>query len=467
MMHRPNSLRALIAAAFCVAVARPTFAQSVERPIPFDSAQRVVVVTPPLAARLHLAPPIWPVQGDFSEARLYSVQPGGGYVLIVQRPGGVIERFPLGDAERSTLAAAIEAGIRASGQPSAEGVPGSGATLVSEPAGNAFARRQTLLAGLFYAPLAASLVADGDNGSAAAATWLLVTGGTFFATYAAAQSSGITRAQNELGGELGLMGGGAAWLAAYAAEGNSDKGTRAVALGGAVAGTIAGISLGRTMTDAEAYSAAAGVRAAGLTTWAATLSFDASGRAQAGAVAASGLIGYPLGLAYARRTAYRVTAGDVEATGTAGLVGALYGGFAATVPNNSGDISNQRYAIGLGAGYVAGLLVGDRVISRKFDLTQSQASIAAIGAFAGGLMGLTIPVLANSDNPALIFGTSALGATLGMAGVISASHPQPEGRVSSRAIKPREGLGMQLDPSGVLAVLRGVPGGHALLRLRF
>lgn len=464
MMHRQNLLRALIAAVICAAASRTVLAQITERPIPFDSAQRVVVVTPPLVTRLGLAAPAWPVQGDFTEARLYSVQPTGGYVLIVQRPGGVIDRFPLGDAERSALASAIEAGIRASGHPSAQGVPGSGASLVSEPAGNAFARRQTGLAALVYGPLAASLF---DDGSAATAAWLLVTGGTFFATYGGAQSSGITRAQNELGGELGFMGAGAAWLAAYAADGNSDKGTRAVALGGGIVGTIAGINLGRTLTDAEAYSAAAGVRAAGLTTWAAMASADAGGRAQAGAVAASTLIGYPLGLAYARRTAYQVTAGDVEATGTAGLVGALYGGLAATAPSGSSDVSNQQYAIGLGAGYVAGLLAGDRLISRRYDLSQSQSSVAALGALAGGLMGLAVPVLAQSDNAPLIFGTAAVGATIGMAAVIGASNPRPEGRLGMRSIKPRQGLAAQFDPSGVLAVLRGVPGTHALVRVRF
>ncbi|HEX4684159.1 MAG TPA: hypothetical protein VH277_15690 [Gemmatimonadaceae bacterium] len=462
MMHRPTLLAAMFAAASCAAIARPALAQTVERPIPFDSAQRVVVVTPPLAARLHLASPAWPVQGDFSEARLYAVQPAGGYVLIVQRAGGVVERFPLTDAERSTLASAIEAGIRASGRPSAEGLGGSGADFVSEPAGNAFARRQTILAALLYAPLAASLV---DDASAAGAIYLLVTGGTFFATYGGAQSSGITRAQNELGGELGVMGGGAAWLAAYAVDGNPDRGTRAVALGGVIAGTIAGISLGRTMTDAEAHSASAGIRATGLTTWAATKGLDADPRAQAGAVAASALIGYPLGLAYARTAAYKVTAGDVEATGTAGLVGALYGGLVASAPSNPSD---QQYAIGLGAGYVAGLITGDRLISRKYDLSQSQSSVAALGAVAGALMGLAIPVLAQSDNAPLIFGTTAVGATAGMAAVIRASNPRPEGRLGARSMRrPGGRLALQLDPSGAIAMLRGVPGGHSLVRLQF
>jgi hypothetical protein len=40
-------------------------AQTIERPQPFDSAQRVVAVTPALAQRLNLAAPTWPAHGDY------------------------------------------------------------------------------------------------------------------------------------------------------------------------------------------------------------------------------------------------------------------------------------------------------------------------------------------------------------------------------------------------------------------
>src|SRR5690242_15307513 len=132
-------------------------AQTIERPQPFDSAQRIVAVTPALAERLHLEAPVWPVRGDYREARLYSVEPGGGFVLVVQQASGVLERYSLTDAERVSLRGAIDAAMIATGRPSAEAAN----DIVSEPAGNAFARHQTLLAATIYAPLAASIADDG------------------------------------------------------------------------------------------------------------------------------------------------------------------------------------------------------------------------------------------------------------------------------------------------------------------
>lgn len=415
-MHR--LARSVAAALVFVFVAfRASGAQTtIETPAPFDNARRVIAITPSLAERLRLAAPVWPVAGEFRDARLYAVQPDGGFVLAVQRPGGAIERFRLSESQRGALAAAIDAAMIVAGHPTGE----PGADVVSEPAGNAFARRQTILAALVYGPLAASLASDG---SAAGALYLLVTGGAFFATYGGAQSSGLTRAQNALGGDLGIAGAAGGWLAGYAADGNSDRGTRALALGGAIAGTIAGISLGRGLTDAEAHSASAGVRSAALLGWAGSEAAGASSRGASGVVAASELVGFPVGLAYARRASYTVTAGDVEATGTAGLIGALYG---ATFAGDLQHPSHGQYAW-LGASYLGGLIIGDRLISRQFDLTQSQSSVGELGALAGGLIGLALPVLMDSHSNAVRYGASAAGATLGTWAVIAESNPLPEG----------------------------------------
>ena len=40
-------------------------AQTVEEPVPFDSAARVIAITPTLAERLQLRAPGWPVSGDY------------------------------------------------------------------------------------------------------------------------------------------------------------------------------------------------------------------------------------------------------------------------------------------------------------------------------------------------------------------------------------------------------------------
>jgi len=62
-------------------------AQIVERPVPFDNAGQVMVMTPYIAERAALRAPWWPVSGDFAEARLYTVN-DSSYVLTVARRTG-------------------------------------------------------------------------------------------------------------------------------------------------------------------------------------------------------------------------------------------------------------------------------------------------------------------------------------------------------------------------------------------
>ena len=109
-----------LAAAGSAAVAPAARAQqptpAVERPAPFDSAGRVLLLTPALATRLRLAPPAFPVQGPFVEARLFAAPEAavaGPAVLSVVRPGGAVERYTLGAPERAALAAAVASGLAA------------------------------------------------------------------------------------------------------------------------------------------------------------------------------------------------------------------------------------------------------------------------------------------------------------------------------------------------------------------
>lgn len=137
-------------------------AQVVERPEPFDDLARVTVITPPLALRLRLAPPTWPVTGDYREARLYA-RADGDYVIVVLRVSGEMERHELSGQERDRLRAAVTAAMELSGRPSGH----DRSDMISEPARGAFARNQTILAATVYGPLAASLI-DEDAGGAAA-----------------------------------------------------------------------------------------------------------------------------------------------------------------------------------------------------------------------------------------------------------------------------------------------------------
>ena len=454
-------MRLLIVASAVLALpaaVRRAGAQTVETPIAFDSAQRVTAVTPALAERLHLAPPVWPVLGDYREARLYRASPDGGFVLVAARVGGAFERFALQTDQVTVLRAAIDAAVAATGRPSGDLAPD-----ISEPAGNGFARHLTVLSALAYGPLAASLANDPKAGGA---LYLLTTGGAFFISYDAAQSGHITRAQSDLAVNLGLATGLGGWGAGFAAAGNSDKGVRGVALGSALVGTIAGASLGRTMTDAEAHGATVGIESAGAATWALASAAGASDRTMAGVVAGSELIGFPLGVAYPRRASYHVTAGDLNGVQTTGLVGVLYG---AALGGRSGA-STRQLGIALGSSYVAGALVGDLVIARPLDLTTSEANIGTVGALAGSLIGLAVPVLAGSDDNAFIFGSAAVGATLGLSAALAIANPararaSDHGRVGSTGDRSR----VRLSASGpmVLGLLQRRPGAYPLLRVIF
>src|SRR4029079_16990330 len=388
-------------------VSRIASAQTIETPAPFDSAARLFVVTPGVATRLGLVTPAWPLSGQYVDARLYSVSPGGGFVLVARTESGVFQRFPMSDAERAALQRVIDAAVTAGGRLGADV-----GTDVSEPAGNGFARHLTVLGALAYGPLAASLA--GDESSAGAA-YLAVTGLTFFISYNAGQTGRITRAQSDLASNVGLAAAAAGGLLAYSATGNGDKGVRFVALGSGIVGTVAGASLGRPLTDAEAHAAVVGIEATAAAGWAASSAVGASSRGIAAAAAGGEVLGYALGVRYPRRASFKVTAGDMNAVQTAGLVGALYGGAALAAIDDRGP---RAVGLTMGSSYVAGILVGNYAIARREDLSTSEANIATVGALAGGLIGLAVPVLTQSNDNSLILGAAGFGATLGMAATL-------------------------------------------------
>src|SRR5215467_1281185 len=160
-----SPMRVLAIAAVVSLFAASAQAQTLETPVAFDSAQRVLAITPAMVQRLNLVAPTWPVTGEFKEAHLFSVSPGDAFTLVVQRPSGASQRFTLSGNEREALRAAVDAGMITAGRPSAE----VGSDVVSEPAGNRFAAHLTTLAAVVYGPLAASLF---DDGKAAGAAWL-------------------------------------------------------------------------------------------------------------------------------------------------------------------------------------------------------------------------------------------------------------------------------------------------------
>ena len=316
-------------------------AQVIERPVPFDSAARVMVMTPHIAERAGLRPPMWPVAGGFEEARLYTVT-DSSYILTVRRPTGVIERYVLTLEDREAIRVSVSR------------LP---AEVVQERvnAGNAFIRNQTILGLALYAP--AFSYAIGENSAPGAiAGYLVVAGGTFFAASEIARRAFISRPMNDLSFNTGRNGGLGGWATMYLL-GADDNAQAAGAFVGGLAGTALGLRFGRRMTEAEAVGAGFGADLGALIALGTTgmirgdsgeCVFDPvagntvceeerfGDKAQVFTILASGLFGYPLGVLYPRNSSYNVTPGDIQTLMTDGWAGGL--GRCLVSSGESGDV---------------------------------------------------------------------------------------------------------------------------------
>jgi hypothetical protein len=464
----PRVLGALLLLA---AAARTAQAQVRERPVAFDSAGRVLAITPPLAARLGLSAPLWPVEGDYVDARLYATDDSSrGFVIVARRQRDVLERFPIDAARRAELARVVERGTSLA---AAGARPDSAPTYISEPVRGTFVATQTGLGALLFGPAAAGLTGDAAAGTAA---YLLVAGSSFFLSADLTRTHPVSRAQNHLSAHSAWRGAIAANLGLYALAGNGvdDRAYAAATLLGGIAGDVIGFELAKPMTDAEAHGTAHGstvtaALTAGLLGAAGAYSNDGSGRAAAAAIVGAGALGYPLGLRYVRGASYRVTAGDVGAMFTSELLG--LGAAAAFVAD--GDVSDEVAFGALTAGYAIGAIAGDRLLVRPFDHTESDARLLALGTGAGAVMGLAVPVLAQSGSARLVFATATAGGILGAMLTEHLIEPARAGfgvpmRSGSRGTGgPPSRVGVQFAPESALLAGMGVAGRHSILSLSF
>lgn len=481
--RRPHLVRAALAA-LLLAAALPAAlsAQVEERPVTFDAGQRMTAITPMLAARMKLAAPAWPVTGEYREARVYAA--GDAHVLVVQKGDGTLTRYPLDAGQWAALQAAVGEGMRTSGNPGGE----PNAYTFQEVAGVRFARRQLLVGAVIHGPLLASFANDGETGSA-----LYFTGVAMPPLLALGFSRDgvLTRGQADLGTAGSLRG---AMLGAFAYRAFTDRGggetdTDAVlALGGSVGMTMAGLTIGRSLTDGEAAGMVAGADYLLLATAGTLGSLGSFGeecerdgfgndwcrtrrtsRGEYAALLGAGLVGYPLGLAYVRASGYAVTAGDAKALIVPASVGVLAGVAA------SGDRPDRRtrYAAMTG-GLVAGLVVGDRFLVKPFDYTRSQATAVRTGAIAGAVLGLAPAALAEAEGPATA-GLAAFGGTLGAVFAHRMQRPQRAMggalREARRDVPDERKLAgrvtWQLDPMGAAMAAARAPGRHGILSLTF
>jgi hypothetical protein len=407
----------------------------IERPVPFDSAGRIPVLTPTLATRFQLTAPAWPVSGGFRDARLYRGE-GDGHVLVVSRPDGSVARFLLDGTALAALQRAVQAALVVEGPGRGRQTDAATGLEVSQPAGNTFVRNQTLLGLTAYGPAAAAIFSD-NGGAAAAGAYFLAAGTSFFVAANAVKQGTVTRAQASRAGHGGTR--GAAAGAAVAAMANADGGPAwgAAILSGAVGGTVAGYLHGRGLSDGEAAAAGLGADLVALTTLGAGgaagvfkaverevpidserpgagtyLDSDRSlrgpGKAVLGGAVAAGVLGYAVGPRYARRAAYNVTAGDVSVAFTGALVGALAA--TALVTEGAGE---QAWMGAATAGLVAGAVLSDRLLVRRADRTAADGTLAQLGAIAGALMGGGVAAIAETGQQTTL-GLLAAGGALGL-----------------------------------------------------
>jgi GNAT superfamily N-acetyltransferase len=462
-------IAALVAVFFMVLTALPISdarAQVRERRVSFDSAGLIFEITPPFAARLSLAPPAWPVSGDYLDAHLYAVEDTTRTsVLVVRRPRDVLERWTLDETARRALADAVTRGVVAM---RARGGPDSLVTQVSDRTQGWFVANQTLLGTLLFGPSAAAITHNAAGGTAA---YLALAGGTFFLGAAHARRSPISAAENHLAWHGARQGAAASYLAAYLIAGDDiDRSANAATLlVGGIAGDIIGYRAARGMTDAEAHGVSHGAfvgaaLAAGTLFAAGNAGDDRPPRGDAGVVLGALIVGYPLGLLYVHRAPYRVTAGDVGTLVVGELLGV--GALGSLIPDSPSD----QVAGGLlTGGFALGAVLADQALVRRFDYTDSESRLLQLGTVAGGVVGVAIPVLSQTDNPHAIIGAATLGGLLGAIATHKIIAPVRAnagvGRSGSRT-SPRR-VGVHFTPSNLLLARSGRAGEYPVLNVQF
>jgi hypothetical protein len=329
---------------------------------------------------------------------------------------------------------------------------------------NAFVRDQTVLGLTVYGPAFAVMV--GGDGLTGTAGYLVMAGGSFFASAELARHVRITEGRLILSTAMAWRTAGSALLIASEAGGERRPSAAATLLGG-LGGTAAGLYLARNLGAGEAAATVFGHDLAYVS--AIALSFVAEpdltdtgvmDERFAAAWTASGLLGYAAGLNYARRVPYNLTVGDVQTMWLGAGIGALG---AATFIANS-DPSNQATALTLLGGALAGTVAADRFLVRRYDHTRGEAAFTALGALAGSVMGVGVGVLVAGEarrDGSLTVGMATLGA---VGGVVMAERYLGTARDAGRASR----LGrLSLDPIGAVAAATRMPGRHSLLRYTF
>ena len=423
-------------------------AQIVETPQAFDTAGRVMFITPSIAARVQLGPPAWRVVGDFTEARLFGIG-GDAYVLAVTRRDGAIERYSLTGSDVAYLRERVSA------------LPPQFQLRPPRGERGGFIVIQSLLGLAVYAPAFAATITDDDAGGVSA--YLLMAGATFFAASQIARDFTITPGMLMLSTHGSLHAAAAGGALPYIITGtDNDEAAAAGIFVGGIAGTAAGLIFGNRMTTGDAAATGFGADVAALTMVGMIIAAqggddpDPLGRGDAAMLLGAAAVGYPLGYLYPRSVSYKVTGGDI---GTLWLTGALGISTAALfLVDNSPGLTTGALAVT--GGFLGGIVAGDRILVKRFDHTAGEAALMGLGGIAGSLVGLGIANLIDRESsPRLDVG---LGTAAAIAGVF-ATHGYiapggDAGRFSSR---------IRFTPAGAALAAAGVQGRFPLLSVSF
>lgn len=480
-------LAACVVGGALLAAPVPSAAQATPSPVAFDDAGRLREITPGIADRLGLRPPTWPVEGEYRRARL--LRSDAGWTLEVERFDNRVDRATLTDEQvgaiRLEVSARAEALQRATGRPvepppltttapsaaprpaGAAGGTATGAAFgptAGEPISRRdFVWRETLLGAGFFGPLAWAAV---DSRAFSPSAYLFTAAGTFLLATNAINRAPYTKPQTTIG-TLAALGGAAGGAAlAYAL---ADASPRAQAITALTTGV--GLHVGALWwADRAGPADAAGVLYGGL--GGALLGVGGLGaagvldrpdrgdrRAIAGVLAATTMIGAPLGRAYTTRRDVRVTDGDVGAVALAGGLGAVLGlGVAGGTTAAEGP--KYLWPTLLGA---AGAVAGDRLLAVPFDHEAGDVGTLAVGAVAGAAIAMLPYWLAGDSNERTLLLLGGVGGIAGLWGGEVVTRPRPGRRVGTAPTRPR----VRVDAPALLFAALRQPGIFPVVRVTF
>jgi len=430
-------------------------AQVVESPQPFDSNGKVFVITPSAAARIGLGPPAWRVLGDFVEARLY--QNPSGHVIVVTRRDQSLERHDLSLADVNAIRTKVNA------------LPPQFALSSQQNAGADFARNQAIMGIAVYGPALSLAIANETTGRVS--THLLTSGAAFFAATQIARRTQITPEMTSLSSHMGLRGALMGLGLTFVADASGDA--RAVgALVGGLGGTTAGLSLGRSWEPSAVVASQVGSDAITLTTLGIIASAqgsdgisDAAARREVLLLSGATVAGYVLGQRYGSKASHNITAGDGGALWVTGALGIA----ASSIAFAGSNKSSREQALAITGGYVAGVVAGELLLARRFDLSVNDASLLGLGAGAGSLIGLGVARLIDdegvTDRRTMAFTT--LGGVTGLflthfllAPPVDAGRTTGSGNATARS-------SLKFSPAALAMAAAKVPGNLPLMSLNF